>query len=87
MDTNLQYVIFDYSEVNKINFDEVLETSINSLRVNFDMSKTFVKWIGEEPECVKSLTTKSTIYNHSEMLEVLTQPEWNFYIPTSGSTE
>jgi hypothetical protein len=73
---DLRYVIFDYSEVDKINFDEVFETSIETLRLTEDSLKTFVKWIGDEPQCVSNLTSKSIIYNNEEMLAILDNPEW-----------
>ena len=38
------YVIFATSEANTINFDEVLETSIETLRKSIDETKTFVKY-------------------------------------------
>lgn len=80
----LRYVIFDYAEVDKIDFNQVFETSIETLRLTQDGLRTFVKWIGEEPECVSTLTSKSIIYNHEEMLEILDQPEWS--TPISGTT-
>jgi hypothetical protein len=73
---DLRYVIFDYSEVDKINFDEVFETSIETLRLTEDGLKTFVKWIGDEPQCVSNLTSKSIIYNNEEILAILDNPEW-----------
>ena len=84
---DINYIILDYSEINKVNFDEILITSIDTLRLNNDGTKTFVKWIGDEPECVSSLTSKSIIYNNEEMLEILDQPEWVGDIPISGTTE
>jgi hypothetical protein len=82
----LRYVIFDYAEVDKIDFNQVFETSIETLRLTQDGLLTFVKWIGDEPECVSNLTSKSIIYNHKEMLEILDQQEWVGDIPISGTT-
>lgn len=84
---NLKYVIFDYSEVNKIDFSQVRETSINTLRVSVDGTKTFVKWIGDEPSSVSSLISKSNIFNNEDMIVILSQPEWNDYTTISGSTQ
>ena len=83
---DLKYVIFDYSEVDKINFDEVFETSIETLRLTEDGLKTFVKWIGDEPQCVSNLTSKSTIYNNEEILIILDNPEWVGNNLISGTT-
>lgn len=82
----LNYVIFDFSEVDKINFDEISETSINTLRLSSDKSKTFVKWIGNEPLCISNLQSKSVIYNNTEIMNILSQPEWIGYNPLSGTT-
>lgn len=81
----LRYVIFDYSEVDKIDFSQVLITSIETLRLSVDGLKTFVKWLGETPSCVDTLTTKGPILNNEEILQILSTPEWTSITP-SGST-
>ena len=86
MNENLRYVIFNYAEVDKIDFNEVFETSIETLRLTEDGLRTFVKWIGDEPSCVSNLTSKSIIYNNEEMLDILDQPEWVGNDPISGTT-
>lgn len=90
--TNRRYVIFNVSELAKINFEEVLETSPETVRKSVDQTKTFVKWdyrneyvnaetgepIMEEyvPESIKNLITKSQYYTHEEMLNILSGEEW-----------
>lgn len=39
-----QYVIFDVTELDKINFEEVLETSADTVRKSTNGTRTFVKW-------------------------------------------
>lgn len=75
---NRQYVIFDISELDKINFDEVLETSAETVRKSTDGSKTFVKWEDGQtaPPSVESLTTKGTYLTYEEILAILSTPEW-----------
>jgi hypothetical protein len=80
----INYIILDYSEIDKVNFDEILITSIDTLRLNNDGTKTFIKWIGNEPSFVSELGSKSIIYNNEEILEILNQPEWS--TPISGTT-
>ena len=70
------YVIFNVSELNSINFDEVLETSINTVRFSVDLTKTFVKYNGQMPPSVVNLTTKEGPYSHSEILNILATEEW-----------
>ena len=86
MNEDLRYVIFNYAEVDKIDFNEVFETSIETLRLTEDGLRTFVKWTGDEPSCVSNLTSKSIIYNNEEMLDILDQPEWVGDEPISGTT-
>lgn len=71
------FVIFSVSEVNLIDFNEVLETSADTLRLSVDGTKTFVKWDNEVvPSCVANLTTKSPYYSYEEMLAILSTEEW-----------
>lgn len=76
MDT--KYIIFEYSEVDKIDFNQVLDTSIDTLRKNEDGSKTIVKWIGDQPQCVSELLTKSQVYTYNEIKPIIDGPEWSF---------
>jgi hypothetical protein len=39
-----QYMIFNLSEINLINFAEVMQTSADTVRKSVDGTKTFVKW-------------------------------------------
>ena len=73
---NRQYVIFDVSELNKIDFTQVLETSAETVRKSVDGTKTFVKWDGEVPACVASLTTKGEYLTYEEILAILATEEW-----------
>lgn len=66
------YVILDSSEISSINFDEVKETSVDTLRYSVDGSKTFVKFEGDTP----SFLEDKTQYNRSEILNILSGAEW-----------
>ena len=73
-----QFMIFNVSELSQINFNEVLETSIDTVRKSVDETKTFVKWDGEIlPSSVDSLTTKEGPYTYEEILVILNTPEWD----------
>jgi hypothetical protein len=71
-----EFMIFNVSELNKINFNEVLETSIDTVRKSVDLTKTFIKWNGDMPSCVQSLTTSEGPYTYNEILTILATPEW-----------
>lgn len=66
------YVIIDASEVSSVNFDQVLETSPETLRFSVDGTKTFVKFEGDTP----SFLAGKTANTHSEMLAILAGEEW-----------
>jgi hypothetical protein len=73
---NRQFIIFNVSELNKIDFTQVLETSIETVRKSVDETKTFVKWEGETPSCISTLTTGEGPYNYEEILAILATEEW-----------
>ena len=66
------YVIIDASEVSSVDFDQVLETSADTLRYNIAGTKTFVKFEGDTPSFLEGKTANT----HSEMLEILAGEEW-----------
>lgn len=71
-----QYCIFSTSELSLIDFSQVLETSADTVRHSVDGTLTFVKWSGDQPNCVANLNTIQGIHTHSEMLEILRGPTW-----------
>jgi len=73
---NREFMIFNISELPLIDFTQVCETSIDTVRKSVDGTKTFVKWDGNIPECVQNLTTKQGPYTYTEILEILSTPEW-----------
>ena len=73
---NRQFIIFNVNEIPLIDFSKVEETSEETLRKSLDKIKTFIKWNGEMPEFINSLTTKEGPYTYSEMLNILYTSEW-----------
>jgi hypothetical protein len=72
-----EFMIFNISELNQIDFNQVLETSIDTIRKSIDQTKTFVKWEGSIiPNSVLNLTTKEGPYSYTEMLSIVSTPEW-----------
>lgn len=72
-----QFMILSVSELPQIDFSQVLETSVDTVRVSIDGSKTFVKWDGNTiPSSVDSLTTKEGPYTYSEIIEILSSSDW-----------
>ena len=68
----MNYVIIDTADLGSVNFDQILETSTDTLSYSVDGSKTFVKYEGTQPFFLLGKTE----YNHEEILSVLSGPEW-----------
>ena len=74
--SNRRFVIFNVTELPLIDFNQVYETSIDTVRKSVDETETFVKYDIPEPSSVTALTTKSIEYTYDEILEILATPEW-----------
>ena len=82
-----QFMIFKMSEIEKIDFTEVLETSKDTIRKSFDTTKTFVKWDGDEiPLSVQSLLYKEGPFTYSEIMVILQTEEWTLPHGSGGVT-
>ncbi len=78
-----RFVTFNVTELNKIDFTQVFETDINTVRKSVDETKTFVKYDLPQPSSVAGLTTKSQEYTYDEFLVILDTPEWTSPITSS----
>jgi hypothetical protein len=76
-----KFIIFNVSELNKIDFSQVGETSIDTVRKSIDETKTFIKWNGETPECIANLTTAEGPYTYNEISVILQTVEWAILMP------
>ena len=68
----MNYVIYLMSEINNVDFAKISETSIHTIRLSKDETKTVLKFEGETPDFLVGLQQ----YNHSEILEIMATPEW-----------
>lgn len=66
------WVIIDSSEVDSVDFDQVMQTSADKLRYSLDGTQTFVKYEGTQP----SFLSGKQEYTHSEILNILSGAEW-----------
>jgi len=69
---NRIYVILDASELGNIDFDQVIQTSADTLRYSLDGSKFVVKFEGDTPSFLEGKTQ----YNHTEILPIMQSAEW-----------
>ena len=70
-DMDKKYDIIEKSYVDSIDFQQVIVTSKATLRYNLDGTKTIVKFIGDVP----SFLDGETIHSHSEILEIINNPD------------
>lgn len=71
-----KYVIISFSDIDQIDFDQVMETSRETVRRSVDGTLTFVKYEGEMPSSIAALTNKSQEYTHEEFLDLLSGSDW-----------
>lgn len=70
------YLIIRTDEVNKIDFSQVRETSVDTLRYSLDGQKTFVKWDYEMPTFINDFEWTEGPLNYDEMINILSTNEW-----------
>ena len=78
-----QFMIFNISELNQIDFNQVHETSQDTVRKSIDSTKTFVKWDGLTPQCILNLQTKQGPYTYEEVVTILATDVWTNTNPIS----
>jgi len=67
-----KYVIIGAGEVDSVDFNQVDETSADTIRYSVDGTKTFVKYDGAKPTFLYGKDT----YTHSQILTILATDEW-----------
>ena len=79
------WVIIPVTELENVDFSQVCETSIDTVRKSVDETQTFVKWDGESmPATVTALENKSEVYSHAEILAILATEAWTNPDPPFG---
>ena len=70
------YTIVNTSEINTVDFTQVLETSKESLRYTSDGSKFILKYEGTQP----SFLSGKTEYTYGEIFNIITDIDGEWYI-------
>jgi hypothetical protein len=73
----ITYITIKTDELSLVNFNEVLETSIDTVRLSVDGLQTVLKWEGDEPSFVSTLSSYEGPYTHEEILAIMATPEWS----------
>ena len=71
-----KYLIIPTSELPKVDFSKVCESTANTVRKSIDETKTFIKWDGDEPSFVSNLTGVEGPYTKEEILTILATDAW-----------
>lgn len=79
IETNgLTYVTLALSEADQLDFSQIEQTSIDTLRISLDGTQTIVKWATDAgvPSSVAALTTKGPYMTHDEALALMSTSAW-----------
>ena len=72
------WVIIPVTELDNVDFSQVCETSIDTVRKSVDGTQTFVKWDGHDmPATVAALQNTSEVNSHAEILAILATEAWS----------
>ena len=72
----ITYITINTNELSLVDFNEVMETSIDTVRLSVDGLQTVLKWEGAEPSFVSTLSSYEGPYTHEEILAIMATPEW-----------
>ena len=72
----ITYITINTDELSLVDFNEVMETSIDTNRLSVDGLETVLKWEGDEPTFVSTLTSFVGPFTHEEFLAIMATPEW-----------
>jgi hypothetical protein len=72
------YVTLSVTEISQLDFSQIEQTSVETLRRSIDDTQTIVKWVTSAgvPSCVSSLTTKGAYMTHDEALTLMATTAW-----------
>ena len=77
------YAVINLTDIDKIDFAQIGETSVFTLRLSVDKTQLVIKWQdGYTPTFISdnSVVPVGT-YTHTEILEIMATPAWSEPIP------
>ena len=72
----ITYITINTDELSLVDFNQVMETSIDTVRLSVDGLQTVLKWEGDKPAFVSTLSSYEGPYTHEEILAIMATPEW-----------
>lgn len=80
----IKYTVQETSELNKVDFEKIMEDSKETVRYNFDKSLFIISWVGDTPEFHNTMTNK-VIFNSNEINKIV--EDWDSeYSNLTGNT-
>ena len=75
---HLTYITVHTNQLDNIDFSEIIETSIDTVRKSIDESEFVAKWEGETPETINNIPQgdKSAEMDHETVLTLMGTSEW-----------
>ena len=73
---SIKYVIIGTDEVQNIDFSQVMQDSVRTLRLSEDGNFTFVKFKGDTPSFLEGKTQ----YTHAEIMDILSDESGVWFI-------
>ena len=86
MSRTLEYAIINTPYLEEIDFSQICETSLNTLRYKLDGTQFVIKWDeGHLPTFIEDgSVTPFVTMNHEQVLELMSKPTWT---PTDSDDE
>ena len=75
----MNYIIVPSEHLEKVNFSKVKQTSPKSLRYSLDRKHFLLKYEGDQPEFVFSITQDAIglpEHTHEQIIQILSNSEW-----------
>lgn len=84
MANNYTYVVANISELNNIDYSQVLQTSASTVRKNIAQTKFVLKYDGLKPSTIQTLDNNgklftysgSKYFTHPQILTIISGVEW-----------
>lgn len=79
MNPDRRYCIIKVEDIEYIDFSKICQSSPDTMRLSNDGTKTFVKYDGEQPECLFNIAGDLVgleEYTRDEFRKILEGPEW-----------
>ena len=70
------YAIIAFSDIEMVDFSEVVTTSIETTMMSVDGDKCVIGYMGDPPSSLASIPSLEGEYSHKEIKAIKNTPEW-----------